>query len=79
MPVLLCSFKFLNALLDPIFSSQATKDKLKLEEEYGRRTNYIQKLTNTARSLQQQIQDAEDQHARSTQVWSVCYIGAATV
>ncbi|KAL6131829.1 hypothetical protein ACLB2K_070202 [Fragaria x ananassa] len=45
----------------------ATKDKLKLEEEYGRRTNYIQKLTNTARSLQQQIQDAEDQHARSTQ------------
>ncbi|PRQ59796.1 putative structural maintenance of chromosomes protein [Rosa chinensis] len=47
--------------------ASATKEKLKLEEEYGRKTNYIQKLTNSVRSLQQQIQDAEEQHARNTQ------------
>ncbi|KAL6126943.1 hypothetical protein ACLB2K_074988 [Fragaria x ananassa] len=47
--------------------ASATKDKLKLEEEYDRKRNHIQKLTNSVRSLQQQIQDAEEQHARSTQ------------
>ncbi|KAM5557050.1 structural maintenance of chromosomes protein 6B [Rosa sericea] len=45
----------------------ATKEKLKLEEEYNRKANYIQKLTNSVRSLQQQIQDVEEQHARNTQ------------
>lgn len=75
LPIFLYPFKFLDVLFDAKFFSQATKDKLKLDEEYGRKINYIQKLMNSVRSLQQQVQDTEEQHARNTQVFfSVCYI-----
>lgn len=45
----------------------ATKEKLKLEEEYGRKFNQIQKMMNYVRSLQQQVQDTQEQHAKNTQ------------
>lgn len=55
--------------MDPKFFSQATKEKLKLEEEYGRKFNQIQKMMNYVRSLQQQVQDTQEQHAKNTQVF----------
>lgn len=81
LPIFLYPFKFLDVLFDAKFFSQATKDKLKLDEEYGRKINYIQKLMNSVRSLQQQVQDTEEQHARNTQVFFFCllYSWAATV
>lgn len=69
LPIFLYPFKFLDVFFDAKFFSQATKDKLKLDEEYGRKTKYIQKLMNSVRSLQQHVQDTEEQYAKNTQVF----------
>ncbi|KAM1231846.1 hypothetical protein ACFX13_042478 [Malus domestica] len=45
----------------------ATKEKIGIGEEYSRKANHIQKLMNAVRSLQQQIEDTQEQHAKHTQ------------
>lgn len=50
--------------------SLATKDKLGLEEDYGRKINYIQKLEKRQKLLDKQIHDTQEQHIRNTQVFS---------
>uniref|UniRef100_A0A2N9ED29 Rad50/SbcC-type AAA domain-containing protein n=1 Tax=Fagus sylvatica TaxID=28930 RepID=A0A2N9ED29_FAGSY len=47
--------------------SLATKEKLELEEEYGRKGNQIHKMMKHVRFLEQQIQDIHEQHAKYTQ------------
>ncbi|RAL44340.1 hypothetical protein DM860_017446 [Cuscuta australis] len=47
--------------------SLATKDKLGLEEDYGRKINYIQKLEKRQKLLDKQIHDTQEQHIRNTQ------------
>ncbi|KAG6659254.1 structural maintenance of chromosomes protein 6B-like isoform X1 [Carya illinoinensis] len=47
--------------------SMATKEKLELEEEYGRKTNHVQKMVKRVRFLEQQVQDIHEQHVQSTQ------------
>uniref|UniRef100_A0A9I9DEZ5 RecF/RecN/SMC N-terminal domain-containing protein n=1 Tax=Cucumis melo TaxID=3656 RepID=A0A9I9DEZ5_CUCME len=45
----------------------ATREKLGLEEEHGRKINYIQKMAKRVRLLEQQVQDIHEQHIRNTQ------------
>ncbi|XP_059666932.1 structural maintenance of chromosomes protein 6B [Cornus florida] len=47
--------------------SLATKEKLELEEEHGRKTNLIQKLVKRVKLLEQQIHDIHEQHIKNTQ------------
>lgn len=47
--------------------SLATREKLGLEEEHGRKINYIQKMAKRVRLLEQQVQDIHEQHIRNTQ------------
>lgn len=41
---------------------------MELDEDYGRRSNYIKKLVNRVRSLEEQIHDIHEQHVKNTQV-----------
>ncbi|XP_060213063.1 structural maintenance of chromosomes protein 6B-like isoform X2 [Lycium barbarum] len=45
----------------------ATKEKLELEEERGRRLNYIQKMAKRVKMFEQQICDMDEQNIRNTQ------------
>ncbi|CAN4097243.1 unnamed protein product [Withania somnifera] len=47
--------------------SLATKEKLELEEEQGRRSNYIQKMAKRIKMFEQQIRDMDEQNVRNTQ------------
>ncbi|XP_022942167.1 structural maintenance of chromosomes protein 6B-like isoform X2 [Cucurbita moschata] len=47
--------------------SLATREKLGLEEEHGRKMNYIQKMAKRVRLLEQQVHDVHEQHIRNTQ------------
>lgn len=47
---------------------QATREKLGLEEEHGRKMNYIQKMAKRVRLLELQVHDVHEQHIRNTQV-----------
>ncbi|KAL3337858.1 hypothetical protein AABB24_030151 [Solanum stoloniferum] len=47
--------------------SLATKEKLELEEERGRKFNYIQKMAKRVKIFQQQIRDMDEQNIRNTQ------------
>ncbi|KAK9292001.1 hypothetical protein L1049_019954 [Liquidambar formosana] len=47
--------------------SLATKERLELEEEHGRRANHIQKMVKRVRWLEQQVQDMHEQHLKNTQ------------
>lgn len=47
--------------------SLATKEKLELEEERGRRSNYIQKMAKRVKMFEQQIRDMDEQNIRNTQ------------
>ncbi|KAF8379228.1 hypothetical protein HHK36_028659 [Tetracentron sinense] len=49
------------------YLSLATKEKLELEEEHGRKTNLIQKMAKRARLLELQIHDIQEQHVKNTQ------------
>ncbi|KAK2970262.1 hypothetical protein RJ640_001019 [Escallonia rubra] len=48
--------------------SLATKERLELEEEHGRKTNYVQKMLKRVKLLEQQIQTLNEQQIRNTQV-----------
>ncbi|WMV31145.1 hypothetical protein MTR67_024530 [Solanum verrucosum] len=48
--------------------SLATKEKLELEEEHGRKSNYIQKMEKRVKIFEQQIRDMDEQNIRNTQV-----------
>lgn len=47
--------------------SLATKEKLELEEEHGRKFNYIQKMEKRVKIFEQQIRDMDEQNIRNTQ------------
>ncbi|KAL3369194.1 hypothetical protein AABB24_009821 [Solanum stoloniferum] len=47
--------------------SLATKEKLELEEEHGRKSNYIQKMEKRVKIFEQQIRDMDEQNIRNTQ------------
>ncbi|KAM7499521.1 hypothetical protein LguiA_023935 [Lonicera macranthoides] len=47
--------------------SLATKERLELEEERGRRINQIQKMVKRAKLLEHQIHDIHEQHIKNTQ------------
>ncbi|KAH0768561.1 hypothetical protein KY285_004432 [Solanum tuberosum] len=47
--------------------SLATKEKLELEEERGRKFNYIQKMAKRVKTFEQQIRDMDEQNIRNTQ------------
>ncbi|XP_006355548.1 structural maintenance of chromosomes protein 6B isoform X1 [Solanum tuberosum] len=47
--------------------SLATKEKLELEEERGRKFNYIQKMAKRVKIFEQQIRDMDEQNIRNTQ------------
>ncbi|XP_062153767.1 structural maintenance of chromosomes protein 6B-like isoform X1 [Alnus glutinosa] len=47
--------------------SLATKEKLELEEEFGRKTNHVQKMLKHVRFLEQQVQDIHEQNVKNTQ------------
>lgn len=47
--------------------SLATKEKLELEEERSRRSNYIQKMAKRVKMFEQQIHDMDEQNIRNTQ------------
>ncbi|XP_015076680.1 structural maintenance of chromosomes protein 6B [Solanum pennellii] len=47
--------------------SLATKEKLELEEERGRKSNYIQKMAKRVKMFEQQIRDMDEQNIRNTQ------------
>ncbi|XP_055810992.1 structural maintenance of chromosomes protein 6B-like isoform X2 [Solanum dulcamara] len=47
--------------------SLATKEKLELEEERGRRSNYIQKMAKRVKMFEQKICDMDEQNIRDTQ------------
>ncbi|KAF2315816.1 hypothetical protein GH714_040356 [Hevea brasiliensis] len=47
--------------------SSATKQKLELEEQHGRETKRIQSILKRASSLQQEVQDIQEQHVKNTQ------------
>ncbi|KAK4716887.1 hypothetical protein R3W88_015225 [Solanum pinnatisectum] len=47
--------------------SLATKEKLELEEERGRKFNYIQKMAKRVKIFEQQICDMDEQNIRNTQ------------
>lgn len=47
--------------------SLATKEKLELEEERGRKCNYIQKMAKRVKIFEQQIRDMDEQNIRNTQ------------
>ncbi|XP_023549860.1 structural maintenance of chromosomes protein 6B-like isoform X1 [Cucurbita pepo subsp. pepo] len=47
--------------------SSATREKLGLEEEHGRKMNYIQKMAKRVRLLELQVHDVHEQHIRNTQ------------
>ncbi|KAJ0099895.1 hypothetical protein Patl1_19829 [Pistacia atlantica] len=47
--------------------SSATKEKLELEQEHGRRNISIQKMVKRVKLIEQQIQDIHEQHVKNTQ------------
>ncbi|KAH0707313.1 hypothetical protein KY290_010447 [Solanum tuberosum] len=47
--------------------SLASKEKLELEEERGRKFNYIQKMAKRVKTFEQQIRDMDEQNIRNTQ------------
>ncbi|KAK3021619.1 hypothetical protein RJ639_045252, partial [Escallonia herrerae] len=48
--------------------SLATKERLELEEEHGRKTNYVQKMLKRVKLLEQQIHTLNEQQIKNTQV-----------
>ncbi|KAF3433163.1 hypothetical protein FNV43_RR24265 [Rhamnella rubrinervis] len=47
--------------------ASATKEKIELEEEHKRRSNYIEKMVNRVRFLEQQVRDIHELHVKNTQ------------
>lgn len=50
------------------------RERLKLEEDYSRQTNLIQKMVKRLRLLEQQVQEIQDQHVKNTQVFDILKI-----
>ncbi|KAF7146871.1 hypothetical protein RHSIM_Rhsim03G0166000 [Rhododendron simsii] len=48
--------------------SLATKERLELEGDHGRKINLIQKMVNRVKSLEQKIHDIHEEHTKNTQV-----------
>ena len=61
-------------LLKRILIYKAKREKIELRQEYDRRSNNIVKMERQIKSLQQQINDANEQQIKDTQVLCLSHL-----